>query len=66
MLVNEYFKSTAVITNSFDLALQNVGVSITVPPNLRNKGKQFPDICVRKFEKVTALLRFSFYHRRCF
>ncbi|KAG4077438.1 hypothetical protein HA402_002865 [Bradysia odoriphaga] len=37
MLVNEYFKSTAVITNSFDLALQKVGVSITVPPNLRNK-----------------------------
>lgn len=38
MLVNEYFQVITTITNGFDIALQNVGLSITVPENLRNKG----------------------------
>lgn len=39
MLVNEYFQVVTTINNSFDIALQNVGLSITVPESLRNKGK---------------------------
>lgn len=38
MLVNEYYKMTTNINNSFDVCLKNVGISITIPPNLRNKG----------------------------
>lgn len=38
MLVNEYFRVQSIISNTFDVAVQNVGVGISVPPNLRNKG----------------------------
>ncbi|XP_055376778.1 trafficking protein particle complex subunit 11 isoform X2 [Condylostylus longicornis] len=37
MLINEYFKITCNITNNFNLFLKNVGVSISVPQNLKNK-----------------------------
>lgn len=40
MLVNEYFHVVTSISNSFDVALQNVGLSITVAENFRNKGIQ--------------------------
>lgn len=39
MLVNEYFQVVTSISNSFDVALQNVGLSITVAENFRNKGR---------------------------
>lgn len=38
MLVNEFFEVITTITNGFDIALENVGLSITVPESLRNKG----------------------------
>lgn len=38
MLVNEYFKVSTNIMNAFDACLENVGISIAVPNNLRNKG----------------------------
>lgn len=39
MLTNEYFKADSVVSNTFDVSLQNVGVSITVPASFKNKGK---------------------------
>lgn len=38
MLTNEYFKAECIISNTFDVALQNVGISITVPASFKNKG----------------------------
>lgn len=38
MLTNEYFKAEVIISNIFDVALQNVGISLTVPPTFKNKG----------------------------
>lgn len=38
MLTNEYFRAESIINNTFDVALQNVGISITVPANFKNKG----------------------------
>lgn len=40
MLTNEYFKITTSIHNDFHVTLENVGVNITVPGHLRNKGKR--------------------------
>lgn len=37
MLVNEYYRLLVRITNNFDLCLQAVGISITVPQSLRNR-----------------------------
>jgi len=41
MLVNEYYKVVTNISNSFNVSLQNVGITITIPNALRNKGKFF-------------------------
>lgn len=41
MLVNEYALVEVNVSNSFNIVLQNVGISISVPTNLINKGK-FP------------------------
>lgn len=38
MLVNEYFHVVTNISNSFDVSVQNVGLSVTVAENFRNKG----------------------------
>lgn len=40
MLTNEYFKITTSIHNDFHVTLDTVGISITVPSHLRNKGKR--------------------------
>lgn len=37
MLVNEYFQLHVNVINNFDMCLQSVGISITVPVNLRNR-----------------------------
>jgi trafficking protein particle complex subunit 11 len=42
MLVNEYFKISTSISNHFDVGLEKVFVSITIPDSLRNKGKCEP------------------------
>lgn len=39
MFVNEFFKVACSVTNTFNVFLQNVGISITVPSNFRNTGK---------------------------
>lgn len=39
MLVNECFQVVTAIQNAFDVYLENVGLSITVPDHLINKGK---------------------------
>lgn len=36
MFVNEFFKVACSVTNTFNVFLQNVGISITVPSNFRN------------------------------
>lgn len=36
MLLNEYFSVVTNITNSFDVCLENVGIGVAIPPNLRN------------------------------
>lgn len=36
MLVNEFFSVVCVVSNPFNVFLQNVGISISVPNNLRN------------------------------
>lgn len=36
MLVNEYFSIVCMVSNPFNVFLQNVGISISVPNNLRN------------------------------
>lgn len=38
MLVNEYFKISTEISNVFNIELRNVGMTITVPQNFKNKG----------------------------
>lgn len=44
MLTNEYFKTDSIVSNTFDVSLQNVGVSITVPASFKNKGKPQNDL----------------------
>lgn len=41
MLVNQYYKVETNIFNNFDICLQNVGISINLPTNLKNMGKLF-------------------------
>jgi trafficking protein particle complex subunit 11 len=41
MLVNEFFKVTTNISNNFDVGLEKVFISVTIPDNLRNKGIHF-------------------------
>lgn len=56
MLTNEYFKITTNISNDFHVALDNVGISITVPSHLRNKGKQ------RRSEQIEIHFQPSMYY----
>lgn len=40
MLTNEYFKITTNIHNDSHVTLDTVGITITVPNHLRNKGEK--------------------------
>lgn len=55
MLINEFFKVITNINNLFDVDLENVGISISIPQNLRNKGKIIENYLglVRLFNKKT-------------
>lgn len=60
MLVNEYFQVVTSISNSFDVALQNVGLSITVAENFRNKGRATStsftgSFCINAFARLFSI-----------
>lgn len=58
MLVNEYFHIvTSIANSSHSIVLQNVGMSITIPSHLKNKGTVFPKFLLLK---IFNLKKFSF------
>lgn len=54
MLINEYYQLQVNIINNFDLCLQSVGISIIIPPQLRNRVFLTSELSTGSMQKLSS------------
>ncbi|CAO1400963.1 unnamed protein product [Diamesa tonsa] len=57
MLVNQYYKVETNIFNNFDICLQNVGISINLPTNLKNMVFLTTDVTATPTQELNSFIK---------